>query len=185
MTPDFLASKTHSQLVLIDVQEKLCGAMPSEELARVIRNSSILLQAANLLQVPMLVTEQAPTKLGKTLTVLTDFIPENTAIEKTCFSCYDSPIFCEKLNPERQQIILCGMESHICVLQTAIAMHMAGKQIMVVEDAVISRDALNKINAMQRLRQLGIQVVNTESVVFEWLQLAEGDAFKQISRLIR
>jgi nicotinamidase-related amidase len=77
------------------------------------------------------------------------------------------------------------MESHICVLQTALDLLKAGKQVLVVEDAVISRNLSNKENALNRLRQAGVLVVNTESVVFEWLGLAEGDAFKAISKLIR
>jgi nicotinamidase-related amidase len=78
-----------------------------------------------------------------------------------------------------------GMESHICVLQTALDLLKVGKQVLVVEDAVISRNPSNKENALNRLRQAGVLVVNTESVVFEWLGLAEGDAFKAISKLIR
>jgi nicotinamidase-related amidase len=78
-----------------------------------------------------------------------------------------------------------GMESHICVLQTALDLLEVGKQVLVVEDAVISRNPSNKENALNRLRQAGVLVVNTESVVFEWLGLAEGDAFKAISKLIR
>jgi nicotinamidase-related amidase len=78
-----------------------------------------------------------------------------------------------------------GMESHICVLQTALDLLKVGKQVLVVEDAVISRNPSNKENALNRLRQAGVLVVNTESVVFEWLGLAEGDTFKAISKLIR
>jgi nicotinamidase-related amidase len=81
--------------------------------------------------------------------------------------------------------MLAGMEAHICVLQTALQLQESGKQVFVVEDAVISRDPANKTNALLRLRQAGVIVSNTESVVFEWLKVAEGDAFKQISRLIR
>jgi nicotinamidase-related amidase len=77
------------------------------------------------------------------------------------------------------------MEAHICILQTALALQAMGRQVFVAEDAVLSRNASNKANAMSRLRHAGIIATNTESIVFEWLGKAEGDAFKQISRLIR
>jgi nicotinamidase-related amidase len=77
------------------------------------------------------------------------------------------------------------MEAHICVLQTALQLQATGRQVFVVEDAVLSRKPDNKANALARLRQAGVIVTSTESVAFEWLRVAEGDAFKQISRLVR
>ena len=77
------------------------------------------------------------------------------------------------------------MEAHICILQTALQLQESGRQVFVVEDAVLSRREANKQNALARLRQAGVIVTNTESVVFEWLKVAEGDAFKQISKLVR
>jgi nicotinamidase-related amidase len=86
---------------------------------------------------------------------------------------------------DKPQIVLLGMETHICVLQTALDLLARGKQVFIVEDAVISRNPEHKQNALQRLRQAGCVVTNTESVIFEWLRVAEGDAFKTISKLIR
>ena len=85
----------------------------------------------------------------------------------------------------RKQIILAGMEAHVCVLQTALELHATGLQIFVVEDAVCSRRMKNKINALARLRQAGVIVTNTESVLFEWLRDAGHEHFKTISALIR
>ena len=104
---------------------------------------------------------------------------------KTTFSCCAEPTFCRQLTSDRPQIILAGMEAHICILQTALQLKEQGHQVFVVEDAIISRDSANKANAIARLREAGITITSTESVVFEWLGKAEGDAFKQISRLIR
>ena len=93
--------------------------------------------------------------------------------------------FSRQLTADRPQMVLAGMEAHICVLQTALDMLRAGKQVFVVEDAVISRNAANKANAIARLRDAGCIITNTESVVFEWLGVASGEHFKAISQLIR
>jgi len=179
-----LARCNRSQLVIIDVQERLSTVMQPEALASVVKNSSILLQAAKLLEVPVICTEQYPRGLGPTLPELQQHLHQ-PAIEKTCFSCADEKNFVASLNHQRPQIVLAGMEAHICVLQTALQLQHLGYQPFVVEDAVISRNPENKANALSRMRHAGVIVTNTESVVMEWQEIAEGDAFKQISRLIR
>ena len=82
-------------------------------------------------------------------------------------------------------MILCGLETHICILQTALALKAAGKEVFVVEDAILSRSSLHHQNAIHRLRSEGIVVTNSESVMFEWLRVAEGDQFKAIAKLIK
>ena len=174
-----------SQLAIVDVQEKLCGVMESAALAAVVKNCGILLQAAQLLEIPALHTEQYPKGLGPTVTDFQSWLTPETAIAKTCFSCSDEPAFTARLHRDRPQMVLAGMEAHICILQTALQLQTSGKQVFVVEDAIISRRETNKQNALSRLRHAGVIVTNTESVVFEWLKAAEGDAFKQISKLVR
>lgn len=178
-----LNQESQSHLVIIDVQQKLCGVMDEAALAKVVKNCSILLQAAKLLNIPALHTEQYPKGLGATLPELSQHL--GSPIEKTSFSCGDEPKFSAKLRGDRPQLILAGMEAHICVLQTALQLQASGKQVFVVEDAVISRNEDHCYNALQRLQHAGVIVTNTESVVFEWLKVAEGEAFKQISRLVR
>lgn len=173
-----------SQLVVVDVQERLCSVMDPDALVSVVKCSGILLQAATLLNVPVICTEQYPKGLGATLPELAPYL-HAPAIEKICFSCGDEQNFIARLNHQRPQIVLVGMEAHICILQTALHLQQLGYQPYVVEDAVISRNPEHKANALSRLRQAGVVVSNTESVVFEWLRVAEGDAFKQISRLVR
>jgi nicotinamidase-related amidase len=90
-----------------------------------------------------------------------------------------------QLSRDRSQIVLAGMEAHICILQTALDLMAAGKQVFVAEDAIISRSPSNKANAVARMRETGCIISNTESIVFEWLGRAEGDAFKKINQLIR
>lgn len=167
------------------MQQRLAEAMPPDAMQSVSKYCGILLQAAALLEIPALYTEQYPKGLGHTLPELTPWLAANPRIEKTAFSCPAEPRFGQKLSNDRPQIILAGMEAHICILQTALDLYASGHQVFVVEDAVLSRNPANKANALDRLRQAGVIVSNTESVVFEWLGKGEGDAFKQISRLIR
>lgn len=173
-----------SQLVLVDIQSKLTPAMDAGEMPQVLRNAAILAQAANLLTVPMLYTEQYPKALGATVPELASHLT-GVAIEKIDFSCAAVPNFRSRLTQDRSQIILAGIESHICVLQTALGLQNMGKQVFVVEDAVTSRKLSNKHNALARLRQAGCVITNTESVVFEWLGKAGSEPFKTISKLIR
>ena len=179
-----MCSQSLSQLALIDVQEKLCGAMEPAALETMVKHCGILLQAARLLEIPTIHTEQYPKGLGRTLSELAEWLPQ-PAVEKTCFACSDEPAFRARLHRDRPQVVLAGMEAHICVLQTALQLQEMGRQVFVVEDAILSRNAANKANALSRLRHAGVIVSNTESVVFEWLKVAQGDAFKQISKLIR
>lgn len=185
MKPNLLCQSANSQLVLIDLQERLAAAMQPEAMQQVLKNAGVLLQAAGLLEVPQIYTEQYPKGLGATCDSLLPHLAAQQRVEKTAFSCCDAPTFCRKLTADRPQVVLAGMEAHICVLQTALGLLAQGRQVFVAADAVISRNPEHKANAMQRLREAGVVVSNTESIVFEWLGRAEGDAFKQISKLVR
>lgn len=178
------ASVTLSQLAIVDVQVKLAQAMPEHEMQAVIKNCAILLQAAKLLNVAYMVTEQYPKGLGHTVPELSG-LTQQPPVEKIVFSCAAEPKFNRHLTRDHSQVVLAGMEAHICILQTALDLLGMGKQVFVVEDAVISRNAANKANAIARMRDAGCIITNTESVVFEWLGVASGDAFKAISKLIR
>lgn len=174
-----------SQLVIVDIQTRLVTAMPQEALQAAIKNTSILVQAAALLAIKTTLTEQYPKGLGHTVPELLDLLPNIKAIEKTTFSCMAEPTFTRQLTQDHPQIVLAGMEAHICVLQTALDLMTASKQVFVAEDAIISRQPANKANAIARMREAGCIISNTESIVFEWLGRAGGDAFKTISQLIR
>jgi nicotinamidase-related amidase len=185
VNPAAICQREAGQLVIVDVQQRLGSAMDQQALRAVVKNCAILLQAAKLLEIPSLYTEQYPKGLGATLPELAQWLSADSRVEKTSFSCCDESAFRNKLHGDRGQIILAGMESHICVLQTALQLQEMGRQAFVVEDAVISRNPANQANALDRLRQAGVIVTNTESVVFEWLKVAEGDAFRQIIRLVQ
>ena len=173
-----------SQVVVIDIQDKLVDVMPKSEIKKVIDASSVLIQAAKILEVPCFYTEQYPKGLGSTVKKLKTLLL-NPAIEKKVFSCLDESKFKSALVKSRPQIILCGLETHICILQTALALKAAGKEVFVLEDATLSRSSLHHQNAIARLRLEGIVVTNIESVIFEWLRAAEGDQFKIIAKLIK
>lgn len=177
-----------SQLIIIDMQTRLLTAMPQDAMQAVIKNCGILAQAAAMLEVPVIVTEQYPKGLGNTvpelLALLTLKSPKIKPVEKLTFSCMAEPKFSRQLSRDYSQMVLAGMEAHICVLQTALDMQHS-KQVFVAEDAIISRNPANKANALARMRDAGCIISNTESIVFEWLGKADGDAFKAISKLIR
>ena len=181
-----LAEAKHSQLVVIDVQERLVAAMPEKPRQQTLHNTALLTQAANTLKIPVTHTEQYPKGLGATEDVIRAHLGDAAAIEKTCFSCFAAEGFITAVSlAQRQQIILCGMESHVCVLQTAIDLQQAGYQVFVVEDAVCARRKQHHNNALARLRQSGIIVTNAESVIFEWLRDASHPDFKSLSRMLR
>jgi len=180
-----MATANQSQLGIIDVQVKLCAVMPVSEMEAVIRNVSILVQAAHHLQVPVIVTEQYPQALGGTMPEIAQHFATIKPIEKMAFSAYAEPKFRAQCQRDKSQIILAGLEAHICVLQTALHLMAQGKQVIVVEDAVISRNLANKHNAMNRLANAGCIIASTESVVFEWLGHAKHEAFKAVAKLIK
>jgi nicotinamidase-related amidase len=173
------------QIVVIDMQAKLSVAMPPDAMQAVIQQTERLLQAAALLSMPVIATEQYPQGLGHTLPQLSQHLAQAPVIAKTAFSASAEPKFNAKLSRDKSQVILVGMEAHICVLQTAMDLLANHKQVFVVEDAVISRNTLNKANAIARMRDAGCVITNTESVLFESIGNANNDAFKAIAKLIR
>lgn len=176
-----------AQLVVVDIQTRLAPAMPEKVLARVLRNTRLLLRVSELLGHPCVVTEQYPQGLGSTLPEVEECVPSGAQrLQKTSFSCAGGPGFLEALRSQaREQVVLTGMEAHVCVLQTAADLAEAGWQVFVVEDAVCSRRLENYQNALERLRALGIQITSAESVVFEWLREARHPHFKTVSSLLR
>jgi nicotinamidase-related amidase len=136
--------------------------------------------------VPAIATEQYPRGLGPTDPAVAAALPEGTPLlDKTCFACGGDEAFRLALAAaERRQVVLAGMEAHVCVLQTALLLH-GDYQVFVVEDAVCSRNPDHHRNAMERLRQAGVTVTNTESVLFEWLRDAAHAQFKAVSALVK
>jgi nicotinamidase-related amidase len=176
-----------SLLVVVDIQERLAAAMPDADLGSCLQSTSILLRAAVHLDIPVLGSEQYPQGLGETLPQIRQHYPASTSwTSKTAFSCCGADAFRDTLQRmQRGQVVLCGMESHVCVLQTALDLQQLGLQVFVAEDAVCARSRQRTLNALARLRQAGVTVTHCESVLFEWLRDAQHPQFKVISTLIK
>lgn len=176
-----------SVLLIIDVQTNLGQAMPAKVLNRVVSNTSLLSRAAGLLGVPVMVTQQYPKGLGATLDEVIAALPDSANIlDKTTFSATGAAGFNDALrNAGRRQIVIGGMESHVCVLQSAFDLLAENLEVYVVEDAVCSRRLENYQNALDRLRGAGVSVVSAESVLFEWLADSRHEHFKAISAMLR
>ncbi len=181
-----LLSIENSLLVVVDLQTKLSKVIPEQDAQQTSQHTQSLLKAADLLDIPVLVTEQYPKGLGATETAISDLFTESTPVfEKTGFSCCACDDFVNALETsERQQIVLVGQETHVCILQTALELIARDLQVYVVDDAVSSRNPVHKTHALQRMQQQGITIINYESVLFEWLRDAKHPHFKTISALL-
>ena len=170
-----------SCLLVIDIQERMLPVIHNGE--QVVDNCEWLIKIANRLEVPVLATEQYPRGLGRTLPRLSSLLPEENIMEKIHFSAMSDPEPNRRINAgQHNQVILVGMETHVCVLQTAIELKQQAREVYVVEDCVSSRTPEDKAAALARFRQCGIQVVTREMVAFEWLRRAGTDTFREISR---
>jgi nicotinamidase-related amidase len=186
MSAALTLDRTASQLLLIDLQERLLPAMLDGH--AVVRQARILLEAARRLRVPVTVTEQYPRGLGPTVHELREQFANDVFVSpKLSFSGLRDPAVAERLAGEggRRQIVVAGVEAHVCVLQTSLDALAAGYDVFVVRDAVSSRAALSVETAAARLIQAGARLVTTEMVLFEWLGAAGSEDFKALSALIR
>lgn len=186
-SPDkFRLQADNSLLLVIDIQERLSAAMSQDELERVVKNSGILLDSAHALNVPVVVTEQYVKGLGPTVAALREKTGSATFHEKISFSCCGNEDFMSQLRKSgRRQIVVCGMETHVCVLQTVLDLLHEGFVVHVVSDAVMSRAPANRDTAIQAMTLAGAVPTSTESVVFQWLKVAGTDVFKQVSKLVK
>ncbi|MFJ4348644.1 hydrolase [Pseudomonas sp. NPDC089401] len=166
-------------LLVVDIQEKLIGAMSDPEGTRA--RARWLLAASAELEVPVVVSEQYPKGLGHTLPELLAAAPAAEVVEKTHFSCVAADCLPASLLG-REQVIVCGMETHVCVLQTVLGLLALGKQVFVVEDACDSRTPANKAAGLARMRQAGAQLVTREMVLFELMGSASHPLFRHISK---
>jgi len=182
----FFLDSDKAVLVVIDVQEKLCLAMDGKVLHKLTKNIGILLESALELNVPILITEQYVKGLGPTLAELKEKAGAADCFEKMAFSCCGSDEFVKKLKETgRTQVIITGMETHVCVLQTVIELRDAGFDVHVVKDALMSRCKRNWQTAIEAMTLTGAVPTCTESVLFQLLKVAGTDAFKKLSKLVR
>lgn len=175
--------KEDSLLLVIDIQERLIKAMSNGE--RVVKNTNILLETSKIMDIPVIFTEQYPKGLGSTLEEITSVNQGLEVFEKNSFTgCIDGVN--EKLDElGRKKIIMVGIESHVCVLQTCRDLLAQGYSVHVVKDGVASRTHGNYKNALGMMRDMGAVITNTETVVFDLLKKAGSEEFKTVSNMIK
>jgi nicotinamidase-related amidase len=171
-------------IIAIDFQERLFPVMNAKE--KLLQNVVKLIKGAKALEVPVIVTEQYPKGLGPTIPEIKELLPGMKPVEKVCFSCCDNDSFNQALAAlNRKQVLITGIEAHICAYQTAVALARRGYEVQVVTDCVSSREPENKAVAIQKMGALGILPSSTEMALFEMLKVAQGDKFKQISNIVK
>ena len=183
---NLLCDVNTSCLMIVDIQEKLTAVMPEKVINRLKSNVDILLTAANQLNVPIIATMQYPKGLGGIENFVKDKLNRTSkCFEKTSFSGLEAEGLLEHLDKlNKKQIILVGLEAHICVLQTALEFIEKGYDVFVVSDAIASRKLTSYETTLTRLEQTNVWLLNTESVLFEWLRDASHPDFKALSKLI-
>lgn len=171
-------------LVVVDVQGKLAQLMHDKQV--LFKNIQILIKASKILGIPIIWCQQCPNALGPTLPEIIQLLTDNEPIDKTAFSCCGTEQFNIKLNElKRQQVLLCGIETHVCIYQTAVDLARKGFNVDVIADAVSSRTLENKQIALSRMNTERINISCTEMALFELLRTAEHPQFKQITKLIK
>jgi nicotinamidase-related amidase len=171
-------------LVVVDVQGKLAQVAHDKE--KLFANCEVLIKTAKGLEFPVIWCEQNPKALGPTIEQLGSLLTEEQPIAKYSFSCCGNEEFSERVKSlGRKQYILCGIESHVCIYQTAMDLKEAGLEVEVVADAVSSRTAENKNIALRRMEREGVKISCTEMVLFELLKTAKHEKFKELARLIK
>ena len=171
-------------LVIIDIQEKLFRVIHEKEALSA--NTVKLVKGIRSLEIPVILTEQNPAGLGHTLPEISSMVPDIEPVKKFDFSCCKEEAFLQKLEElQRNQIILCGIETHICVYQTAMDLADMGYEVQVAIDCVSSRIPANRETALSRMELEGIMPTTTEMILFEILGTAKHDKFKEISTIIK
>ncbi|MGB9240908.1 MAG: hydrolase, partial [Terriglobales bacterium] len=168
-------------LIVVDMQEKLLP--PIWEKERLVRNVQLLIRLAGILKIPSLVTTQYAKGLGNTVPEIASLLPSNPPIDKLMFSCFGSDAFCsllKRLPGQRTTVLLCGMETHICVMQTALGALREGYLVHVASDAVSSRTELNWRVGLDRMRSAGAILSSTEMMIYELLRSSGAPAFREL-----
>ncbi|MBN1804342.1 MAG: isochorismatase family protein [Sedimentisphaerales bacterium] len=171
-------------LVVVDVQGKLARLMYDKQV--LFQNIKVLIETAKILEIPILWCQQVPDALGPTLPEIAELLSGNEPIDKSAFSCCGAEQFNVKLNElNRQQVILCGIETHVCIYQTAVDLLRKGFKVDLIADAVSSRAVENKQTGINRIAAEGANISCIEMALFELLRTAEHPKFRQIAKLIK
>jgi len=178
-------SADKSCLVVIDVQGKLARLMHNKD--KLFENIQILIKAFGILDIPVLWCQQCPDSIGYTVQPIAELLEKKTKpVNKATFSCCKGGEFVRKLEETScNQVLLCGIETHICIYQTAVELKEKGKNVTVIADAVSSRDVENKNIGIERLKQEDVKISSTEMAIFEIVGTAEHPDFNRLAKLIK
>jgi nicotinamidase-related amidase len=180
----FFLDRNSAALLIIDIQEKLAAVMKMKD--AVIGNCLHLIELSRMLGIPIILTEQYSKGLGPTVEAIRNALPDCRPIEKLTFSCCDEPSFTDAIRQQKKKtLIVTGMETHICILQTSIGLLREGYHVHLVKDAVCSRTKENWKIACEFLRDAGGIITGTETVLFQLLKIAGTEEFKAISKRIK
>lgn len=178
-----MLKRENAVLVFIDVQGRLAELVDTADI--LFKNLRRLLEGMKVFEVPVIVTEQIPEKLGATRDEFQSFI-SSQPVAKSAFSCCGEPAFLKALEKTKHRhVILCGIETHVCVYQTARDLLASGYEVYAVADAVSSRDPANKALALRRMEAEGVKLTGTEMVLFELLGDAKSPQFKSILQIVK
>ncbi|MBN1517240.1 hydrolase [Candidatus Sumerlaeota bacterium] len=173
-----------SVLLIVDLQEKFAPHI--SRMKRIVQRTEILLRAARLLEIPILATEQYPKGLGPTVAPIAELLGDTAPIEKTAFGCFGEPNFTAAFDAlGRKTLVLAGIETHVCVLQTALEGLERGLRVIAVQDAISSRKPADRKAGMRRMTLAGCTPVSTEMILFEWMRDAKHPQFKAVQGLIQ
>ena len=174
-----------SQLLVVDVQERLAAHIDGSD--ALVARCDALVAAANAFRIPKLLTEHCPAQIGRALPALRQHFADDEIFVKTHFGATDHPEFVAKLQHGRRQVVVAGMESHVCVMQTALGLAARGFSVFIAADAVGSRAvrAEDRALALQRLREAGCTLAGTETILFEWTRAGDDAAFRDTLRLVK
>ena len=171
-------------LIVVDVQDKLARVMHKKEM--LFDSLQKLIKGAQILGIPIILTEQNPEGLGPTIPEVVRLLPDIQPIPKLSFSCCGDERFLQELEAlNRKQVLIAGIEAHVCVYQTAMDLLRLGHEVQVVADAVSSRTAENKEIGLERVKSEGASLTSTETALFELLKVAEGEKFKKILKIVK
>jgi len=179
-----MLSPDNTVLVVIDIQGKLAQIMYRKQI--IFDNAQRIIKGAQIVGIPVIVTEQNPKGLGPTVPEIAALFPQFQPLPKFSFSCCADPAFLHVLTDlERKQVLMTGIETHVCIYQTSMDLMELGYEVHVVADAVSSRTAENREIALKRMRDEGLKITTTEMALFELMKTSEAPCFKEVSRIVK
>lgn len=173
----------NTQLLIIDFQEKLVPVMDDSE--KTVKNAGILIEIAQSLNLPITVTEQYPKGIGYTLSPLKNKLADVNPIEKLSFTAATDELLSAVKSHQRKQILVSGIETHVCVFQSVRDLLDEGYEVYVASDAVSSRTPIHKANGLELMKEMGAVITNTETILFDLLKRSDHEKFRELSKLIR